>query len=226
MIPLTSLVLTVLIAPVGGSEIPARRIDLGGATLVLPDGYRPRAGRADIILHMHGAAPAVEKALAESGWQGPLVVFNRNGLSSVYTQPFCDPALFPRLLEKSRAAIANAWPGDDPKIGRVFISSFSAGFGGVRELLAIPEHFARIDGLILADSLYAGYIGDPAQRRIDPSKMVGFRRFAAEAAAGRKTQRDPVSRCSDQSGGRRTHSMAAMTPAAITCKMTINVATP
>jgi pimeloyl-ACP methyl ester carboxylesterase len=34
-------------------------------------------------------------------------------------------------------------------------ASFSAGFGGIRELLAVPEHFARIDGLILADSLYA-----------------------------------------------------------------------
>jgi len=71
--------------------------------------------------------------------------------------------------------------------GRVFVSSFSAGFGGVRELLALPEHFVRIDGLILADSLYAGYVGDPAQRRIDPAKMAGFRKFAAEAAAGRKT---------------------------------------
>ena len=76
---------------------------------------------------------------------------------------------------------------DDPKIGRVVISSFSAGFGGVRALLNVPEHFARIDGLIMADSIYCGYTGDPKERRVDPALMEGFRRFAVEAAAGRKT---------------------------------------
>ena len=170
-----------------GPEDSVRRIDLGEAVLVLPAGYRPRGGQADVMLHMHGAAPVVEKALAESGWTGTLLLFNRKGLSSVYTEPFRDPALFPRLLEKAQKEIAGAWPGDDPKIGRVFVSSFSAGFGGTRELLAVPEHFARIVGVILADSLYAGYLGDVVQRQIDPAKMAGFRRFAAEAAAGRKT---------------------------------------
>jgi hypothetical protein len=170
-----------------GPENIVRRIDLGEAVMVLPEGYRPQGGRADVILHMHGAGSVVEKALVESGWQGPLLLFNRKGLSSVYSEPFRDPALFPRLLEKAQKAIATAWPIEDPKIGRVFVSSFSAGFGGIRELLAAPEHFARIDGLILADSLYAGDLGDPSERRIDPAKMGGFRQFAAEAAAGRKT---------------------------------------
>jgi hypothetical protein len=183
----TSFVLAVVIASSLGPENIVRRIDLGEAVMVLPEGYRPQGGRADVILHMHGTGPVVEKALVESGWQGPLLLFNRKGLSSVYSEPFRDPALFPRLLQKAQNAIASAWPTENPKIGRVFVSSFSAGFGGIRELLAVPEHLARIDGLILADSLYAGYIGDPSQRRIDPAKMAGFRQFAAEAAAGRKT---------------------------------------
>ena len=53
------------------AEIPGRRIDLGDATLFSPDGYRPRAGRADLLFHMHGAVPVVEKALAESGAPAP-----------------------------------------------------------------------------------------------------------------------------------------------------------
>ena len=187
MLELTTFVLAVMIAPALGPENSVRRIDLGEAVLVLPEGYRPQSRRADVILHMHGAAPVVEKALVNSGWQGPLLLFNRKGLSSVYSEPFRDPALFPRILEKTRRAIVSAWPSEDPKIGRVFVSSFSAGFGGIRELLAVPDHFARIDGLILADSLYSGYVGDPSQRRIDPAKMARFRKFAAEAADGRKT---------------------------------------
>ena len=183
-----SVVLALLIVADPRLDDSVRRIDLGEAVLVMPAGYRPRGGRADVMLHLHGAAPVVEKALAESGWVGPLLLFNRKGLSSVYTEPFRDPALFPRLLEKTRKEIAAAWPAFDLKIGRVFVSSFSAGFGGVRELLAVPAHFARIDGVILADSLYAGYLGDDvAKRQIDPAKMAGFRKFAALAAAGRKT---------------------------------------
>jgi pimeloyl-ACP methyl ester carboxylesterase len=186
---LLPIVLAILIAqaPAPGPESAVRRIDMGEAILVLPEGFRPRGERADLMIHMHGGEPAVEKAQAESGWQGALLIFNRKGLSSVYTEPFRDPALLPRLLEKARKEIANAWPTESPKIGRVFVSSFSAGFGGVRELLAVADHFSRIDGVILADSLYAGYQGEIAKRRIDPAKMVNFRRFAAEAAAGRKT---------------------------------------
>ena len=76
------------------------------------------------------------------------------------------------------------WPTtpDRPR-GRQLIS---AGFGGVRALLKVPEHFARIDGLIMADSIYCGYTGDPKEHRVNPALMEGFRRFAVEAAAGRK----------------------------------------
>ena len=51
----------------------------------------------------------------------------------------------------------------------------------------MPEHFDRIDGLIMADSIYCGYTGDPKDHKVDPALMDGFRRFALEAAAGRKT---------------------------------------
>jgi hypothetical protein len=183
---LLSLVVALLIAPHAEPASPLRRIEVGGAILVLPEGYRPPGCRVDIMLHMHGAGPVVEKAVTESGWKGALLLFNRKGLSSVYTEPFRDGGLFSRLLENARKKIAGVWPAEDPKIGRVFVSSFSAGFGGVRELLAVSAHFARIDGLILADSLYAGYAGDPQEHHIDPAKMAGFRKFAAEAAAGRK----------------------------------------
>jgi hypothetical protein len=93
----TSFVLAVVIASSLGPENIVRRIDLGEAVMVLPEGYRPQGGRADVILHMHGAGSVVEKALVESGWQGPLLLFNRKGLSSVYSEPFRDPALFPLL---------------------------------------------------------------------------------------------------------------------------------
>jgi hypothetical protein len=167
-----------------------RRVELGieGATLFVPDGYRPSpSGSVDVILHLHGAITVVELALIEARWPGVLIAFNRKGLSRVYAEPFSDPTLLTRLLDSARSALKDMRLADDPRIGRVVVSSFSAGFGGVRALLAVPEHFARIDGLVMADSIYCGYTGDPKKRQVDPALMDGFRRFAVEAAAGRKT---------------------------------------
>jgi hypothetical protein len=166
-----------------------RRVSLGieGATLFVPEGYKPTSGVVDVVLHLHGATSVVEPALVNARWPAVLIVFNRKGLSRVYAEPFSDRTLFPRLLDSARSVLKDMRLTNDPQVGRVVVSSFSAGFGGVRELLKVPEHFARIDGLVMADSIYCGYTGDPKLRRVDPALMDGFRRFAVEAAAGKKS---------------------------------------
>ncbi len=188
-----SMLLVVLSLGAGPTDplVPAgKRVELGveGAKLFVPEGYQPGAGGAvDVLLHLHGAPSVLEPAVATSGWKGVLVSFNRKGLSRVYTEPFSDPELFPKLIEATRIAIRHSTKGSaEPKIGRVYVSSFSAGFGGVRELLKTPRHFERIDGLIMLDSIYCGYGGDVKYHQPDPQLMAGFRQFALEAAAGRK----------------------------------------
>jgi hypothetical protein len=164
-----------------------RRVDLGGATLFIPHNARPTDGAIDLLIHLHGAASVVEPAFVAAKCPGALIEFNRSGLSRVYAGPFADPSLLPRLIDAALAALKAPDQAEAPRLGRLTISSFSAGFGGVRELLKVPEHFARIDTLVMADSIYAGYEGDPSGRRVDPRLMDGFRRFAIEAASGRKT---------------------------------------
>jgi hypothetical protein len=187
----------VLLGQVPGEAggVAGRRVDLdlqpgpGKATLFIPRGYRPGGGVADLVLHLHGTPSVVEPALIDSRLGGALIEFNRNGLSRVYAEPFTDPTLLPRLIDAAVAALKDPDDPDAaaPRPGKLTVSAFSAGFGGVRELLKVPEHFARIDTLVMADSIYAGYAGDPALRRVDPDLMEGFRRFALEAARGRKT---------------------------------------
>lgn len=177
-----------LVAP---SDAPkGRRIELKDldATLFVPEDFKARRGDVvDVLLHLHGAASVIEPAIVESGLNSVLIEFNRKGLSKVYAEPFSDPDLFPRLLDAALAALKAEKLVAEPKLGRVVVSSFSAGFGGVRELLQVPSTFNRIDGLIMADSIYCSYTGVLSKREVNPFLMVGFRRFAAEAAAGRKT---------------------------------------
>ena len=56
----------------------------------------------------------------------------------------------------------------------------------MREMLKFEECYRRIDALVMADSIYAGFTGDPAERKVDPELMQGFLRFARDAAAGKK----------------------------------------
>src|SRR6185503_19284126 len=66
------------------------------------------------------------------------------------------------------------------------VSSFSAGYGAVREIIKQPEYFARIRTIVLADSMYAGLetnsVRKPLAEQIDV--WVPFARAAIE---GKKT---------------------------------------
>jgi hypothetical protein len=165
-----------------------RRVDLGDqATLFVPPAERRNGDVVDLLLHLHGMPSVVEPAFVAAGRTGALVEFNSKGRSQVYAEPFSDPALLPRLIDHSLTALQRPGQPGPPRLGRLTVSSFSAGFGGVRELLKVPAHFTRIDTLVMADSIYAGYKGDAADHQVDPQLMDGFRRFALEAAASRKT---------------------------------------
>lgn len=157
-------------------------------TLFVPHGFHPDSGAIDILIHFHGDPTTVARNFTTAGLDGVAVMVNYKGLSNAYAQPFRDRSLFASILRQSlaklkeeRRAPANAaWR-------RVCVGSFSAGYGAVRELLKDPEYFDRIDAIYLGDSLYAGYIGNPADKQVDSANMTDFRRFAEAAAAGRKT---------------------------------------
>lgn len=168
---------------------PGLRVKLPteGAAIFIPEGYKPGGNRVNIVLHLHGTPRILEPALVATTWPAILVSFNRPGLSSVYTKPFSDAAFLDQLLDQTMQAVKEAGLAQEPRPGRLVVSSFSAGFGGVRELLKVPGHFERIDALIMCDSIYAGYAGDPARKQVDPALMAGFVAFAQQASEGKKT---------------------------------------
>jgi len=177
-------------ASVGGGAEPAGvRFDLPTVGRVfLPDYLPPRLGEPDVVVHFHGWAPTVESEFAAAGLRAVLVTINYQGLSAAYERPFSDPALFETVLNETLAELRRrGWVSPDTDWRRICLSSFSAGFGAVRALLSVPQYFDRTDGLYLADTLYAGYVAENGARRVNAEHVRDFRRYAAEAVAGRKT---------------------------------------
>ena len=164
------------------AEVKGRRVAMTDGQLFVPDGFQPERDGIDLTLHLHGSTASAEKNFVRANRSGVLVTVVLPGLSSVYTKRFAKPEAFQRILDETRTQLEKLGI-DKPRWRRVIVSSFSAGYGGVREMLKDPATFARIDALVLADSLYAGYAAD---KRVNPEQMAGFTRFAKAAAAGDK----------------------------------------
>jgi hypothetical protein len=88
--------------------------------------------------------------------------------SSVYSLAFVSPERFRALLDEAGGPF-----------GPIVVSSFSAGYGAVREILKDRANWDRIDALVLADSLHSDL-------KIDSEHMRPIVDFAREAVAGRK----------------------------------------
>lgn len=161
--------------------LPAVPIDNGSMTAMRKAGDIPDT----VLVHFHGAASTLKKAFTRSNHHVVLVVVNFPGLSSAYSGPFRrDGELFDRILEESRTAATGK---KDGQWKRVYVSSFSAGYGAVREILSRPSIYQNIEGIVAADSIYAGRSEKNSKRDVSEDDMRHFHRFAVEATKGRKT---------------------------------------
>lgn len=142
----------------------------------------------DLLIHLHGAPDTLRTALARTDLDAVMVAVNFNGLSAAYSRPFSsDPTLFQRILDHTSNTLAEQGRiTGPPRWNRIIVSTFSAGFGAVRELLKSPETADRIDCLVAADSIYAGLDESQPGRVVSAENMAGFLKFAERAARGEK----------------------------------------
>ncbi len=162
------------------------RVSLEPGTLTVPPAVAVKGGRYDLVVHLHGATKVVEENLADAYPEAVWVTLTLPGLSSVYRRHFRDPNVFTSLLEEVEHHLAARSLVQEPELRHLTVTSFSAGFGGVRELLKQPRNWARIDSLVMADSLYAGFRGDVTDRVVNPEHLKPFVGFARLAADGQK----------------------------------------
>jgi PBP4 family serine-type D-alanyl-D-alanine carboxypeptidase len=181
---LSVLLLGFVMAHAAAPEFKQLKID--GAVLSLPAHWQAHGPEVPLWLHLHGAPAVVEAQVAAAGAPGVIVNVTLNGLSKVYADRFAAPGALAELLRATETALRAESAAQLWRAGRLTVSAFSAGFGGVRALLRDAAAFERIAALVMADSIYCGYAGDAAKRQVDPELMAGFVRFAEAAAKGEK----------------------------------------
>lgn len=161
---------------------------LSTGKLFVPDGYKPTDGKIDLVVHFHGTADRVKKAFVESNRAAALVIVSWEGLSGVYSEPFTnDRKLFGKILADAQAKLAEHYGVKKIEIRRLVVTSFSAGFGAIKEILRDPEYLNKINDLIMLDSIHAGYIEENGKNAVNPENMPSFEAMAKRAAEGKAT---------------------------------------
>ncbi len=100
-----------------------------------------------------------------------------------YGDPFEKEGVFAGWLQNAAKRAGKNWSS-------VTIGGWSAGCGGVRQILAHAQDRAAVDAVLLIDGVHAPYAAGkpgPLESELDVAKLAGLRDFAREAAAGRKT---------------------------------------
>lgn len=132
-------------------------------------------GQFDLLVHFHGHRPA-RKELVRSGVELPLLGVSL-GIGAAYGPPFADGTLMPKLVVAVEKELSRR-EGRPLRVRRLALSGWSRGFEAVAEILKQPIG-ARVDAVILLDSLHAGR--DPVR---GPEALAPFSRFAARAVRG------------------------------------------
>jgi hypothetical protein len=161
-------------------------------TLFVPRGWSPPAnGDVTLTIHFHGAHWfAIQEHLAR-GLTGPLVNFDLGLGSDAYRRPFEDQQRFGQLLRSIEKELAKSGSAAAVRVSTIDISSFSAGYGAVRELLKVPEYFQLIRRLVLLDSIYSRFtaINDRGRKSTEPAAehIEPWLPFAQAAIKGEKS---------------------------------------
>ncbi|MCG3120778.1 MAG: hypothetical protein ALAOOOJD_03618 [bacterium] len=151
-----------------------------------------KSRRFDLLLHFHGAGFIVQYAATQ--YKGALVAatINLGAGSGVYGNAFADSTTFAILLQTLNDSLQLKL-ALLPKIRKVILSGFSAGYGAIRKIISSPSNVNRVAAILLLDGIHASYI--PERRvlaeggQIDRSGVAPFIRFASAAARKNSEQK-------------------------------------
>jgi hypothetical protein len=161
-------------------EHPAgRRENLELGTLFLPAQLKLKP-TTPLLIHFHGGTWLPE--VAATRVNTAVIALQIGSGSGVYARAFNDPQRFSNLLREAEAKAG-------VKFAPLTLSGWSAGYGAIREILKVPNNYARVERVLLIDGLHTGYVGGkpgPQESQLETEGLQIFLQFARDAVAGKK----------------------------------------
>lgn len=161
---------------------PKTLLTRSGSHFVYPRGCAHVDKRVDVVFHFHGVHTVVIPSFIEAQIDAVLVVTNRGIGSGIYSDTFQTKGQVDALLERTEETIQSHCGGPPRELGRIALSSWSAGYGAIQQILRLrPEH---VDAVLLADGLHVGFT-DARSRQVPVDQIAEFATFAQRAADGK-----------------------------------------
>lgn len=166
---------------ISGGKVVSVEAGTAKASLFVPDGSAGIQRPTDLWVHFHSAPWYVIGEYQRAGHKGPVAVFDLGQGSETYAKPFRDRAVFGQWLAKATESLGV------PSIGALHFTSFSAGYGAVRELIQVDEIRKDLKTVILCDSLYGSLLLDSPLRTVVPEHYEVWHPLVDQALAGQTT---------------------------------------
>ena len=145
-----------------GRWLPWKSLVQGQILLPAHGGATADAGY-DVVVHFHGHE-AVRHGFIEAARGSVLVGIDLGIGSGPYESAFRDRNAWPQLVASIERALQKHAGTGGAHIRHLALSSWSAGYGAVTQILA--HHAAEIDAVVLLDSLHSDYVtGAPQDLR-------------------------------------------------------------
>ena len=167
------------------SPSPVESIRLEGKfELILPSNWKPN-NRQTVWMHFHGPNWHTRDEHARAGHSEPIIHASAGEGSTVYANLFKDPAVWDRLILQVGDELRRRSGRKYLKVAGVHLSSFSAGYGAIREVVKLPSAFKMIQSVVLADSFYGSL--ETMEPRVPYGQHIEvWEPLAREAMAGKK----------------------------------------
>ncbi len=141
--------------------------------------------KIDLLIHFLGSSNVVKYAAQEFPRSIVVVTVNLGMGSKVYGDVFKDSTAFPVLLKSVIKSVEQKLK--HPIVIRgIVLSGFSAGYGAVRQIIAVKSNLAKVDAVLLLDGIHASYIPDrkvlSKGGKIDSTQLEPFLELAREAS--------------------------------------------
>lgn len=137
---------------------PIVRFDTGKEmALYVPRSIALHDGRFDLVVHFHGHQDRTRVALDRAELGSVMVSLNLGERSAVYENAAASASFLDRLVAFAERGVDESHRAPSARVGRIALSSWSAGFGAVRQIMKRPSDTERIDGLLLADGLFTDW---------------------------------------------------------------------
>ncbi len=159
--------------------------NIGRGVLYAPPGFSAPDGLFDVIVHYHGNTELVEQSVAASGVNALVVVINLGDGSDRYSKPLQNQVVFDQLLGSIETTAESGLGLEKPRIRRVALSAWSAGYGALYHILSSRSRLELVDAVLLMDSMHASYAAG-SETEVHPISIKPFVAFARRAVAGEK----------------------------------------